>query len=109
LASADNDFTAKVIARPLKPIADEFVTGPIATNTAERSIQAAVGAAGLAAFNAILDLVGVDCRHLDAFSYGLVEVDTSAGTATLTLKDDVGGVLSDQQNPSIVCTKMIGP
>jgi alkaline phosphatase D len=107
-ANLMNEVSIDLFLDP-EPIADEFVTGPIATNTAERSIQATVGAAGLVAFNAILNLVGVDCRHLDAFSYGLVEVDTSAETVTLTLKDDMGAVLSDQQNPSIVCTKTIGP
>jgi hypothetical protein len=58
---------------------------------------------------AIFTFVGADCRHLDKFSYGLVEVNASAGTATITLKDDAGIVISDQVNPSIQCTKTIGP
>lgn len=85
------------------------MTGPVATRTLQEDILNASGQAGLAGFNALLDLVEVDCRHLDAFSYGLVEVDARAGTATLTLKGDTGAVLSDQQDPSIVCTKTIGP
>jgi alkaline phosphatase D len=90
------------------PVAEEFVTGPIAHTTLQDDILAASGPSGLAAFHALLSLVGVNCRHLDAFSYGLVEVDASAETATITLKDDMGAVLADQQNPSIPCTKTIG-
>jgi hypothetical protein len=51
----------------------------------------------------------VQCRHLNVNSYGLVDVDASAGTATITLKDDTGAVVSDQQNPAVLCTKTIGP
>ena len=92
------------------PIADEFVTGPVATFTLEQSILALFGPAGLAGFNSALDLVGVDCRDLNTFSYGLVEVDDSAGTATITLKDDTGTTLLDK-GPLLTgpCTKTIGP
>ena len=92
-----------------EPIAQEFVTGPIATTTLQTSTLAAAGPAGLLGFNALLDLVGVDCRHLDAYSYGLVDVDVRAGTATITLKDENGKDLVDQQNPAVLCTKTIGP
>jgi alkaline phosphatase D len=92
-----------------KPIAEEFVTGPIATMTLQASILASTdnpveAQARLAGFNGLLDLVGVQCRNLDAYSYGLVEVDASAGTATITLKD-----VSDPQNPTVLCIKTIGP
>ena len=92
-----------------EPIALEFVTGPIATNTFQNSVLAQAGAGGLAAFNLLLDFLGVDCRHLDAFSYGLVEINASAGTATITLKDEKGDVLLDQSSPtSKSCAKSIG-
>lgn len=92
-----------------EPIADEFITGPIATNTLERSILALFGPEGLAAFNQILTIVGVDCRDLDAYSYGLVEVDADAGTATVTLKDDTGAILTNTVAPAVPCSRTIGP
>ena len=97
-----------------EPIADEFVTGPIATVTFEQDIRRSVPIgldpdAVVDALNALFDIVGVDCRHLDAFSYGLVEVDAGAGTASITLKDDRGAALVDQSNPATSCAKTIGP
>jgi phosphodiesterase/alkaline phosphatase D-like protein len=91
------------------PIADEFLTGPVATNTLQEFIISRFGATGLTAINSLINIVGVDCHHLDAFSYGVVDVDASAGTATITLKDDTGAVLVDQQNPTVQCVKTIGP
>jgi phosphodiesterase/alkaline phosphatase D-like protein len=93
-----------------EPIAEEFVAGPIATTTLGASIlKSPTGPADLIGFNTILDLVGVHCRNLDAYSYGLIDVDASAGIATITLKDEQGNVLSDQQNPAVLCTKTVGP
>ena len=89
-------------------IADEFVTGPIATTTMQQDVLQHLGPGGLVALNAILTIAGVDCRQLDAYSYGLVDVNASAGTTTVTLKDDKGNVLHDQLNPSRTCTKTIG-
>ncbi|MGH8604205.1 MAG: alkaline phosphatase D family protein, partial [Gammaproteobacteria bacterium] len=89
-------------------VAVEFVTGPVASSTLEQDIRVQAGEPGLVLFNTLLDIAGVECRDLNTFSYGLVEVDTSVGTATFTLKDDTGAVLSDQQNPSIACTKTLG-
>jgi hypothetical protein len=92
-----------------EPVAEEVVTGPIATTTLQTSILASAGPAGLLGFNALLDLVGVHCRHLAAYSYGVVDVEASAGTATITLKDEQGNVLTDQQDPAVLCTKTLGP
>ncbi len=90
-----------------EPIADEFVTGPIAHNTIEANLED--DPVLLVAFNTLLDLVDVDCRHLDAFSYGVVNVDSRAGgTTTITLKDDEGMVLLDQKDSVVPCTKTIG-
>ncbi len=91
------------------PIAEEFVTGPVATTTLQESTLSRFGPTGLTAINGLISIVEVDCRHLDAFSYGVVDVNTSAGTATITLKDDAGAVLVDQQNPAVQCVKTIGP
>ncbi len=97
------------------PIADEFVTGPIATNTFETEVRGVAVSLGfepdivVGAFNDILTLVGVDCRDLDVNSYGLVEVDAAAETATISLRDDEGDPVTDQ-GPFATgdCTKIIG-
>jgi len=92
-----------------EPIAHELVTGPIATRTFEEGILDRWGNARLVAANLLFNILGMDCRHLNTFSYGLVDVDAAAGTATITLKDDSGVVLLDQLNPSTTaCTTTIG-
>ncbi len=78
------------------PVAVEVVTGPIAHTTLATDIVSLVTqfidvspdeAMGL--FETLLDLVPqVDCVAAGAFSYGLVEVDPVAATATITLKDE---------------------
>ena len=88
-------------------IAPEFITGPIAELTAEQTIEAFFGAQFVPIFQGILSLVGAECRHLNAYSYGVVKVDAAAGTATLTLKNDMGEVISDQVDPTIQCTKTL--
>ncbi len=112
-ANLINEVVIDRFADP-EPIAKEFVTGPIATNTFEEELREVFGGGplgdlGVFAFNVLLDTVGVDCRHLDAFSYGLVEVDVSTDTATVTLKDESGAPLHDQLDANIACTKTIGP
>ena len=89
-------------------IANEFVTGPIAATTFQKDLLRTLGPVALFQFNTILTIVGVDCRQLDAYSYGVVDVDASSGTATITLKDDKGNLLHDQLNPSRTCVKTIG-
>lgn len=97
------------------PIAYEFVTGPIATNTFAQGLQAAAADLGLPpallvqAFHGILDLVGVDCRYLDTLSYGVIEVQAHTGTARVTLKDAGGAVVHDQRTPTLACAKTLGP
>jgi len=88
-------------------IASEFIAGPIAELTAEQTIVAFFGPQFVAIFQGILSLVGAECRHLNAYSYGVVEVDASAGTATLTLKNDGGEVISDQIDSATQCTKTL--
>jgi alkaline phosphatase D len=91
-----------------EPIAQEFVTGPIAGSTLQQDTLAAAGPAGLEALQGLLSLVGMECRQLDADAYGLVEVDAETHTATVALKDDMGHVLEDQLTGTS-CTKTIGP
>ena len=99
------------ILNPFAPVvAQEFVTGPIATNTFETEVRALLGEIGVFAFNSILTIVGADCRDLDVDSYGLIEVDAAAGTATISLRDDQGDPVMDKGPDAIgPCTKTIGP
>jgi alkaline phosphatase D len=78
------------------PIAHEFVTGPVATDTLQQEVLDVVGPAGLQAFQGLLTLNGVDCRHLDQFSYGDVTYDSSSDTTTVASLDVDGGPIQDQ-------------
>ena len=96
------------------PIADEFVTGPIATNSFEAEVRSFFGGGlfgdlAVAIIQQLFTVGGVDCRDLDAYSYGVVEVNALTDTATVTLKDDTGAPLHDQLDPSKVCRKTFGP
>lgn len=101
------------------PISKEFVTGPIATFTFQDAIASVAAGLGLppaqviGAFHQVLSLVGVLCRNIDRDAYGLVEVDASAGTATLSFKDENGALVTNS-NPlaplaTSACTATIGP
>lgn len=87
------------------PIAYEAITGPIAALTLEQAVARFSGPEYVTKLHTAFDLIGVDCRDLDSFSYGLVEVNAATGTARITLKDDTGAVITDQHNPALRCTK----
>lgn len=87
-----------------EPVAYEVVTGPIGHTTLQQDILAAQGPQGVAGFQALLTLADVHCRHLDVLSYGSVEVDAKAGTATIRLKDATGAVVQDQVT-GVPCSK----
>ena len=73
------------------PVAVEFVTGPIAHSTLGDDIAEQQSEEAIGAFEALLTVVArVECTAFDSFSYGLVEIDPDAGTATVTLKDEDG-------------------
>lgn len=91
-----------------EPLAKELVAGPIATRTFQQATLDNVGPGGLAVAHALLSLVGVDCRHLDAYAYGFVEVDADRGTAHIALKDDTGAVLRDQRLGLQACELTLG-
>ena len=91
------------------PLAYEAMTGPIATVTWQNLILGAIGPLGVVAQQAIHTLLGADCRHLNAYSYGVVRVDPTTGSATITLKDSAGNALHDQLTPTTACTRTIGP
>jgi alkaline phosphatase D len=91
------------------PIAYEAMTGPVATVTWEKLIAARAGPAGVAAQQLVHTLLGAECRHLDAYSYGTLAIDAVAGTATLILKGADGRVLQDQVNPAVACERTLGP
>jgi phosphodiesterase/alkaline phosphatase D-like protein len=89
-ATLQNDVFIDRFSAP-DPIANEMVTGPVATNTYQQEVLAQAGPNGLFAVNTILDLDGVDCLNLNQNSYAKVDVDPNAGTATLSSRDPSGG------------------
>ncbi len=93
------DFHANIIS-PVRikldgaPVATEVITGPIAHETVAEAIARTQGEDLVAGFELLLRVVPrSECVALDAFSYGLVEVDPAAGTTTITLKDESGSEL----------------
>lgn len=103
----------------------EFVTGPVAfltdqgivlnffglspdTDCSLAANAALAGCRAVAAGQAILSFSGVSCRHLNRYSYGVVDVD-AGGTAVVTLKDQWGQIIHDQLNPAIACSRGVGP
>lgn len=90
-----------------EPIAYEAISGPVAALTLEAAIIRFIGPWAVTQLQAGLDLIGVDCRHLDAYSYGLVEVQD--GAAVITLKDAAGSIISDQHTPGLQCVHSFGP
>jgi phosphodiesterase/alkaline phosphatase D-like protein len=91
-----------------EPIGMEFVTGPIATHTFEENIPWIVKSLSLNAVNDIMNMVGVDCRDLNVYSYGLVEIDSFTGIPTITLKDETGRTLVDTRDQVTLCKKTLG-
>jgi phosphodiesterase/alkaline phosphatase D-like protein len=106
-------------------VAAEFVTGPVAyatdqalvlgffgldanTDCATPTNAGLAGCLALAAEQQIMSFAGVSCRHLNQYSYGLVEVEAASGVATVTLKDDRGQAIHDQLKPANACTGQIG-
>ncbi len=90
-------------------IANETITGPIATNTFQNEVLAVAGPLGLFVFNVTLNLGNIDCRHLDKYSYGNVEVNAAADTATVSSRDASGAVIADQNVPTTFCSQVYGP
>lgn len=87
------------------PVAYEFMTGPIGTVTFQNIILRQLGPQGVAAYQALLNILGIDCRHLDVFSYGSVNVNPATGVTTISLKDENGNIIRDQLTPTISCSK----
>jgi len=75
-------------------VAVEAVAGPIAAETLGAAIARTQGERAIPVYEQLLQQVArVSCTAFDAYSYGLVEVDPAAGTATITLKDEDGAQL----------------
>ena len=107
-ANLANDVFIDIFSDP-QPIANEFVTGPIARSTFADNVVAVVGPEGLAQVQFIFaSILGVECQALDTSSYAVVDVDANAGTATVTYKDDSGNVLVDDLS-TLPCVHTIGP
>ena len=91
------------------PILNETITGPIATNTFQNEVIQVAGPLGLFVFNLVLNLDNINCRHLDKYSYALVDVNATAGTATVSSRDSNGAVIQDQNVPGVFCSQTYGP
>ncbi len=94
-ANLVNEVFLDLFADP-EPLALEFVTGPIGFQPFAQTVAQLAGPLGVALVNRLFALVQANCRDLDAFSYGLVEVDAAAGVATVSLKDQDGQAIRDQ-------------
>jgi alkaline phosphatase D len=97
---------------PPTTIANELITGPIATNTLDKEIRAAfptLGTIAVFAFNSVLDIAGLDCRNIDTYSYGVVREDVAAGTVNVDLKDDAGNPVVNVGPSGLPCSKAFGP
>jgi len=93
-------------------VAYEAVSGPIVTHTLEVEVNTFCGGNPfcLNAVNALFDYAEVDCRDLDTFSYGLVNVNAATDMTTITSKDKTGGPVHDRGDPgNPPCTKVFGP
>jgi phosphodiesterase/alkaline phosphatase D-like protein len=89
-------------------IANEMVTGPIATNTYQTEVFNFGGFSAVFAVNQVLNLASIDCRHIDKNSYAVVNT-TAGGTTTITSKDDTGTPILSQVNSLVTCTGTYGP
>jgi alkaline phosphatase D len=107
-ASVINEVFVDRFTEPA-PLGHEFITGPIATTTLAQEILVRFGPFTEDDVHELLTLAGVACREFDQFSYGVVEVDAAAGSATILLKDATGTVLHDQLNAAVLCQKTLGP
>ncbi|MEX1255333.1 MAG: alkaline phosphatase D family protein [Dehalococcoidia bacterium] len=107
-ANLMNEVAIDRFADP-RTVAYELITGPIATNTLQTSVFNMFGQFGVDAFNTALGYSGTDCRDLDAISYGLLDIDAAAGTATATFKDDAGASVQNQATPPIASCDKVFP
>lgn len=90
------------------PLAYEFISGPIATETLQEAVGKARGIQPETA-NLALSALGIDCWDLNSFGYGLVEADAASGTVRVSLKGQDGQVLHSQYDPQVECAKTFGP
>ncbi len=88
-------------------VATEFVTGPIATMTLASAVEVIAGVPP-ETLNMLVDYLPMRCWDLDAFGYGVVDVDTVAGTATISLRDQAGEILRSQGDPDVECVQTFG-
>jgi phosphodiesterase/alkaline phosphatase D-like protein len=97
------------VTNPPTTVGHEAITGPIATNTLQQEVIGFAGFIGLFAFNQILNVDATDCRHLDKYTYGHVDVNATGGTATVSSRDSAGAVINDQNLASTPCSQVYGP
>jgi alkaline phosphatase D len=86
---------------------EEFVTGSVAEDTLQAEIIATFGPLALAAVQAIMNLDGMNCRHLNQQSWGQVVYNATTTQATVTSWKDTGGPVLDQFTAA-PCTRTLG-
>ena len=75
-------------------VVKEVITGPVAEFTLLQGLVAAFGPKGAAGIIALVEgLNPPEFSNHNAFGYALVEVDSSARSAAITLKDSTGAIL----------------
>jgi alkaline phosphatase D len=78
-------------------VAVEVTTGPIATGTFAAEVASALGPGQVQAFlDFARDVAGARCLEIDANSYALIEVDTTARSTTVFIKDEDGRALCQE-------------
>jgi alkaline phosphatase D len=82
-------------------IAYDFVTGPVGTETLAQEIVGAFGPTALVAFQAILQVDGIDCKNLNQFSWGDVQYSTTANTTAIASRDVNGAPILDGVTPCV--------
>ena len=91
------------------PIANETITGPIATNTFQQEVIQGGRPARAVRVQPTLNLASIDCRHLDKYSYGHVDVSAAGDTATVSSRDSNGAVIQDQNVPGTLLLAGVRP
>jgi hypothetical protein len=124
----DGLYVDRFVSR--RPVAMEFVAGPIAELTLEEELRYFSSLLlgldpdrTMKVISFIVQFLDTECWDLGGarpllggtgvprFTYGLVEVDGESGEATISIKDRFGNVIPDKdpRDPGEFCARMISP
>jgi alkaline phosphatase D len=88
-------------------VAQEFVTGSINADTLQTEIVSAFGPLALAAFQAIMNVDAVNCRHLNQPSWGEVTYNSTTDQAKIDSRVESGTAYVQDQFSSANCTRTL--